>query len=608
MADPLSIQEFAAKIKARDSRLKDVPDDELVRKTLERRPELIKYVRTSEPRPQPKSTGDKVLETLPVVGATIGGIAGAPAGGVGAVGGAALGGAAGKAAEQLGEKFITHSKPLGTSGEAAKDITWEGIKQGAYELGGRVIGAIGGRVVGKILGKKAPIVGKVIKDTTIPESMGQATGKTGGFLQTTEHYISKTFLGSALKRLKSAQEDASRQILAKLSGVVGAAPAEVATNWAKAREATRAVAQPIYESFADVEAKTVAPVASNILKDQSLKLSAKATTALEKLAANPLDDLAKGLGYADVSTAEQAEKKLGAKTWNDLVAKEKALGTTKVKPSTIADAIQARHELGDMAATAKDPNDRRLLLSAWEDLNKAIDKSLTPEQQSLKKEADRLWRRSYIMDRISRRLEVIGAGQDPKSAPNIASNAFTKMVNGLAKSGVGRDASGNIVKRTSELDVLFDSPEDKKAMVDLASFLSTKYQSLGSRAGVGERLAQIGLVLEALRIPYLAATGQEKQARKEAGYLGGLYILSSVLANPGGAKLVLEYFKAPVNEAGPLALRLGMMVLGKGEKPKEEEGMTGNVSQTVKSAEDMVDQLVASSGGSKAAPQATAVQ
>src|ERR1035441_8193828 len=49
---PLSIPDFAAKIRKRDARLTPelVDDSTLVRKFLERKPELTKYVQSSEPR------------------------------------------------------------------------------------------------------------------------------------------------------------------------------------------------------------------------------------------------------------------------------------------------------------------------------------------------------------------------------------------------------------------------------------------------------------------------------------------------------------------------------------------------------------------------------
>lgn len=50
MADKMSIAELAAAIKRREPRLGSVPDAELVRKVFERRPELMNFVQTSEPR------------------------------------------------------------------------------------------------------------------------------------------------------------------------------------------------------------------------------------------------------------------------------------------------------------------------------------------------------------------------------------------------------------------------------------------------------------------------------------------------------------------------------------------------------------------------------
>lgn len=58
MPDQLSIQDFAARIKARDSRLAQFPDEELVRKVLERRPDLIVHLTAppSAPRAPSKLT------------------------------------------------------------------------------------------------------------------------------------------------------------------------------------------------------------------------------------------------------------------------------------------------------------------------------------------------------------------------------------------------------------------------------------------------------------------------------------------------------------------------------------------------------------------------
>lgn len=62
MADQLSTQEFAAKLKQRDSRLASVPDDVLVRKVLERRPELIVHLTAPPSMP---SAPSKLTEPEP---------------------------------------------------------------------------------------------------------------------------------------------------------------------------------------------------------------------------------------------------------------------------------------------------------------------------------------------------------------------------------------------------------------------------------------------------------------------------------------------------------------------------------------------------------------
>jgi hypothetical protein len=51
ITNKLTIAEFAARIKQRAPELESVPDDQLVRKVLERRPEMINFIQTSEQRP-----------------------------------------------------------------------------------------------------------------------------------------------------------------------------------------------------------------------------------------------------------------------------------------------------------------------------------------------------------------------------------------------------------------------------------------------------------------------------------------------------------------------------------------------------------------------------
>jgi hypothetical protein len=60
VADRLTIQQLAQAIKQRDSRLSKVPDEELVRKVLERRPEVINLIYTGERRPPLNSLYERI--------------------------------------------------------------------------------------------------------------------------------------------------------------------------------------------------------------------------------------------------------------------------------------------------------------------------------------------------------------------------------------------------------------------------------------------------------------------------------------------------------------------------------------------------------------------
>jgi hypothetical protein len=90
----------------------------------------------------PEKAVSAVKNNLPAVGGVVGGTVGGMAGGPpGAVVGATVGGAAGRAAQQIVEAGNGKVQPSATA--AAEDIAGEGIKQGAYEVGGQVIGWLG---------------------------------------------------------------------------------------------------------------------------------------------------------------------------------------------------------------------------------------------------------------------------------------------------------------------------------------------------------------------------------------------------------------------------------------------------------------------------------
>lgn len=174
---PLTVDQFAAKIKALSPDYAAMPNDELAKKVLEKHPQYWPAInagdfakrgmwqpastgtKTVKPVQQPTPTAagrfmnaaaPKVLDAAPAVLGTAGGVAGGlVGGGVGAVPGAVAGGAAGEA---LKEKL---------SGESAsgKKIAKEGAVQGAWEAG-----TLG-------IGQAAKGVGALAKSVGLDEAM-----------------------------------------------------------------------------------------------------------------------------------------------------------------------------------------------------------------------------------------------------------------------------------------------------------------------------------------------------------------------------------------------------------------------------------------------------
>lgn len=495
---------------------------------------------------EPPTIAQRVAPYLPMAGGAVGGFAGP----VGAVAGG-MGGEAANLAIQAANNPNSPPPDVGT----ALNIGLEGLKQGAYELGGRAIAAGGGALLAKLRGIQAPTVGTTIKGTTLPETVGQSSGNP--LAQKLEGYLSGSWLGGPLRALKHAQEAGSREIMAKLSGVGMYNPAELSGNWAQAREATRALAVPMYESLKGIDAPAVNKVAQDLLGDQALRLSSKAKQALGVVGEDPAEGLAQALGY---TSAKQANQKMGSAAFQSVMQK---MGIS-AKTANVGDSLAARHELSDMAAHATDPNDARLLRDAASKLDGAIEASLTPQQQAVKDQADLLWRRSYIMDKIQKGLGKMEDIQDPNAAPSVIANSFVKMVNKLARNPIGRDSAGSIINRPSELDILFDNPADRKAMTDLASFLATKGSALGGPSGIESSLANIGTAVAAMHLPVSIAEGRIGAAARSGAYLAGLFGASKILANPGGARALQLYFASP--QAAQVALAGRILALSEGQK------------------------------------------
>ena len=522
----------------------------------------------SEEGKHPKTS--KALSFLPAVGATVLGVAASPLGPEVAIPAAAAGGAAGKAGENQLREMLKFQPKQTSAGREAAGLAVEGVKQGAYEAGGRAVGALGGRTLAALRGVKPEVVGTTIGKAKMPMTMGQASGKPGGFAQTVEHYLSKTFLGGPLQQVKAAQAAATRQILADLSRTPEAVPGAMAANWERATQETKIAGGALYQQIGAAEAKPVAPVAAEILKDESiLPIPAKARKALLNLAYDPMDEIAQGLGY---KTAAQAESKMGGPAWklySSRVVKEIGEGR---QAGTIQDALDARSELRDLSVGSRDRNLKRLYGDAWRRMDDAINKALTPEQKAIKEQADTLWRRSYIQERIAKRLQLMQNAQSPEAAPMVAVDSFVKTVNELAHEPLTR-RGGEVVAKPSDLEVLFDNPADRKAMLDLATFLKEKYTTLGGQGGISESIARIGVALEGLRIPRQIATGAVKAATHGGMSLAALSAMSKVLANPGGARMLNEYFRS----TGAGVTAGAMRIAGEALEQKLETSNVGSI-------------------------------
>lgn len=551
----------------------------------------------------------RASEYLPSIGGTAGGLVGGVGGAetgpgdiVAATAGAAAGGDLGEIAkEKIQEELGWADRPTGK--QELKNLAEEAAIQGGAELTGRVGGKVVDKTLGQFLKKSEPLV---ISGETIPQTTGQVAGKPGGLTQTLEHYLSGTWM-SPLRKVRQAQQQAAQTIVAKLSGASTASAEDVVRSWEDGAEETRAIADPLYQKLEPIPSPASRSAARDILDDSTLKLDTAAKKALtsasgaghETPAMKLADQTVQNLGYRNFQEALEKEPD-AVKKWlpADVLAEVMAGGKT-----TIKDALNARSVLGKLANRTADPNERRLLWGAADQLNEAIDKDLTnPEDRAAKAEADKFWRRSRIMDKVAENLQQAARHQDPNAATKLDTDAFVKMVNDLAHSKPHREIVDGVVKLTrnpSELDALFEDPKDRKAMIDLASFLQSKHRTLAGTGGSGlsEQMARLGA---AMAVPTLVGTalygmvsGKEKAEEYGGSSLLGLYVLTSVLAHPNGARLVLRMIRGGARYGVPAALRIIDIarqdhIGAKANQPTDESEQ--DIDKQVQQQEQMVNQ------------------
>lgn len=157
---PESVEQFAARIKAKYPAYQDVPDRELVERVLAKYPEYRDRVTLEEPPGLLERAGKWALHTIeeqgPVMGgAAVGGTLGAPAGPVGVIVGGALGGATGKALQILSRAAFEREKAPQTPGEALGQIN-QAIASGALQEVGGALAGKGAQAAAKGLVKSRP--------------------------------------------------------------------------------------------------------------------------------------------------------------------------------------------------------------------------------------------------------------------------------------------------------------------------------------------------------------------------------------------------------------------------------------------------------------------
>lgn len=227
MPDKYTSAQFAAKIKEREPKLAAMPDDQLVKEVLRRRPDLAEYVMDVGPalpqgtvskpptgvagvkaRGYEAATGfaDWIKRNFPTIGGTLGGVVGLTGGPLGSIAGASLGGSAGKAVEQI--VGFSEGKPQTTNLGAVSDIALGGLEQGLYEAGGASIAKLGKAIspasrasllaYGARAGELGPKLERLLPDLdkVIAQSGGQAPkniAQLEGLAKATERNLNTEF-------------------------------------------------------------------------------------------------------------------------------------------------------------------------------------------------------------------------------------------------------------------------------------------------------------------------------------------------------------------------------------------------------------------------------
>jgi hypothetical protein len=169
------------------------------------------------------SAVDSLTQDLPAIGGTLGAFAGSEGGPIGSIGGSGMGAMAGTAGKQLVRRWMGFGDAPATSGQAANEITGQGLTNAVLQAGGEGTSSV--------LKKAAPKMAESALNVTERmrgrgRTIGQAAlDETSGVSPATI----KTQAGARLGELTSQMEDAVHQ--ATSSGATGSTlPAHQALN------------------------------------------------------------------------------------------------------------------------------------------------------------------------------------------------------------------------------------------------------------------------------------------------------------------------------------------------------------------------------------------
>jgi hypothetical protein len=542
-----------------------------------------------------KTVGLGIAPALPYVGAAIGGIAALGGGGLPGI---AAGGTIGKGLEigidayYGGERYGPEAIPTpysraGTLGE----MGWEGgVQAGSEALFRTGIGAGAlalrtarrwtaphmAKLAGWVTGRGSRAVPKtaaqLIKEA--PETVGQFMGTEstwGNLINTIERYSETSFFGTPLRKIRATQQKMSRMVMATLSTVRGApVPTRtsklLAENWRAAREAVQGIASPMYQQIETVPMPGLREVAKNLLKSYDNEITGQARKVLRQIAGIdkvPNKKILIAHYQHPIIRKIYAEAGIGIEDLQTLTA-----GTGK-------EALVARKLLNRLSADLYRSGHRaesREIRMALGELDSFVESQLDDTLIAVKKNADKLWQRSYTMERVYDSLKSMVRTQVTDKPPTLNPKEFLGLVSDLTE-------QPKIGGRTLMMG-LFDTPAEREALIDLSNYLGAR-DSAG--AGLDMAIAHIGTALAALSVPAGIATGVVTGkvfespkagaaiAAAPAASLTSMYLLSVLLSKGGGARALHGYLKAPTVKAASTLIRFAFLPEAREQIPQLAE-------------------------------------